>query len=125
MFFLSIRIIIYPTMCSWEYPAKQGIGCNLVSANDTADLLLFLQTLRAQTCAQEGAQNFILSAAVATTPFIGPDGTPVKDVSKFAEVLDYIGSPSLTLLFFHRCPTVLHRDHELRYLGILGYHRRT
>ena len=74
--------------CSWEYPSKQGIGCNTISTNDSANFLTFLQTLRSQ----EGAQNLIISAAVSITPFAGPSGTPMTDVSAFAKVLDYIGS---------------------------------
>jgi hypothetical protein len=34
----------------------------------------------------------IISAAVSTTPFMGPDGQPMSDVSAFAAILDYIGS---------------------------------
>ncbi|KAH9958052.1 glycoside hydrolase [Russula dissimulans] len=70
----------------WEYPGKQGIGCNVVSQNDTANFLLFLQKLRSMN----GAQDIVVSAAVAVLPFIGSDGNPVSDVSDFAEVLDYI-----------------------------------
>jgi chitinase len=80
---------------SWEYPGKQGIGCNVVSSDDSANFLLFLRTLRAQ----EGAQNIIVSAAVADSPFVGPDGTPLSNVSEFAKVLDYIGTLSPTFLF--------------------------
>jgi chitinase len=79
-------------MHSWEFPAKQGIGSNIVSTNDTANFLLFLQTLRAQ----DGAQNMRITAAVSIVPFVGPDGTPLTDVSGFAKVLDYLGSPSPT-----------------------------
>jgi chitinase len=81
---------------SWEYPDKQGIGCNVVSPNDTANFLLFLQTLRSQ----KGGQNISVSAAVPIAPFVGPDGTPMTDVSKFAEALDYIGSPFSHLSIF-------------------------
>ncbi|KAI9452738.1 chitinase [Russula earlei] len=70
----------------WEYPGLQGIGCNKVSKTDTANFLLFLQTLRLQT----GAKNLIISAAVTPKPFAGPDGNPVSDVSVFAEALNYI-----------------------------------
>ena len=73
--------------CSWEYPDKQGIGCNIISANDSANFLSFLQTLRNQS----GAQDLIISAAVSITPFVGSSGTPMTDVSAFAKVLDYIG----------------------------------
>ncbi|KAF9567358.1 chitinase [Agrocybe pediades] len=71
----------------WEYPANQGIGCNAINANDTANFLSFLQKLRKDPL---GAK-LTLSAAVATSPFIGPDGNPLSDVSGFAKVLDYIG----------------------------------
>ena len=74
--------------CSWEYPSKQGIGCNTISTDDSANFLTFLQTLRSQN----GAQGLIISAAVSITPFAGPDGTPMTDVSGFAKVLDNIGS---------------------------------
>ena len=81
--------------CSWEYPAKQGIGCNIVSMNDSANFLTFLQTLRHQ----DGAQDLIISAAVAITPFIESDGNPMTDVSEFAKVLNYIGSLFATFNF--------------------------
>ena len=82
---------------SWEYPGKQGIGCNVVSANDSTNFLSFLQKLRGQ----DGAQNLILSAAVAVTPFFGSDGTAMSDVSGFAKVLDYIGSLSPPTFLFY------------------------
>ena len=80
---------------SWEYPAKQGIGCNVVSVNDSANFLTFLQTLRKQ----DGAESLIITAAVSITPFIGSDGNPMTDVSEFAKVLDYVGSLFATLDF--------------------------
>ncbi|KAH9057927.1 chitinase [Lactarius deliciosus] len=70
----------------WEYPNKQGIGCNVISTNDSANFLSFLQTLRGQ----DGAQNLIISAAVSVKPFVGSDGNPMTDVSGFAKVLNYI-----------------------------------
>jgi chitinase len=81
--------------CSWEYPSKQGIGCNTMSTNDSANFLTFLQTLRSQN----GAQDLIISAAVSITPFAGPAGTPMTDVSAFAKALDYIGSLFNTFKF--------------------------
>jgi len=71
----------------WEYPNKAGIGCNAISANDSANFLSFLQELRSQPA----GKNLILSAATSITPFAGPDGTPMTDVSEFAKVLSHIG----------------------------------
>ena len=119
---LSFHIFIYSSTYSWEHPAKQGIGCNVISTNDSTNFLLFLQTLRAQDC----AQDITISAAVSIVPFIGPDGTPMKDVSGFDKVLDYIGSPSpISLSNLTVCLTTSRRDHELRCLGILERRRRT
>ena len=72
---------------SWEFPGKQGIGCNIVSTDDSANFLSFLQTLRSMS-----GPNLIISAAVLVNPFVGPDGKPLTDVSGFERVLDYIGS---------------------------------
>ncbi|KAJ8522161.1 hypothetical protein ONZ45_g1246 [Pleurotus djamor] len=63
----------------WEYPGRQGIGCNTISSNDPSNFLKFLQELRRDPF----AKSLILTAAVAITPF-----TP--DVSGFSKVLDYI-----------------------------------
>jgi chitinase len=70
----------------WEYPNKQGIGCNQISPNDTANFLSFLQKLRADPV----GSNLTLSAAVGITPWNGPDGTPMTNVSEFSNYLDYI-----------------------------------
>ena len=71
---------------SWEYPNSPGIGCNEVSSADSENFLAFLQELRSQPA----GQNLYLTAAVSTTPFVGPDGQPMTDVSQFAQVLDHI-----------------------------------
>jgi chitinase len=94
---------------SWESPGNQGIGCNVVSANDSANFLSFLQVFRGQ----DGAQNLTLSAAVGVTPFLDSTGTPMSDVSGFAGVLDYIGLLDLTALFFPLCLIAARRGHEL------------
>ncbi|KAF9457537.1 glycoside hydrolase [Collybia nuda] len=70
----------------WEYPNKQGLGCNTISPSDSANFLLFLQALRATPV----GSNITLSAAVGLAPFNGPDEQPMSDVSGFAKVLDYI-----------------------------------
>ncbi|KAG1812215.1 glycoside hydrolase family 18 protein [Suillus subaureus] len=70
----------------WEYPNHQGIGCNTLSANDTANFLAFLQELRRNPV----AAKLTLSAAVSLVPFNDATGNPSPDVSGFAKVLDYI-----------------------------------
>lgn len=90
---------------SWEYPNKQGVGCNAISPDDSANFLLFLQALRATPA----GSKIILSAAVGITPFNGPDSTPMTDVSGFATVFDYIGKitsflakkPRFSLSFYY------------------------
>lgn len=76
---------------SWEYPNKQGIGCNIISPDDSANFLSFLQELRKDPV----GSNLTISAAVGLTPFMGLTA-PMTDVSPFAEVLDHIGEPLLT-----------------------------
>ncbi|KAH7922909.1 glycoside hydrolase [Leucogyrophana mollusca] len=68
----------------WEYPGKQGVGCNTISPDDSANFLSFLQELRSS------ASNITLSAAVSLTPFADTNGQPMTNVSGFADVLDYI-----------------------------------
>ncbi|KAI0340359.1 glycoside hydrolase [Trametopsis cervina] len=68
----------------WEYPNKQGAGCNIVNAQDTPNFLSFLQGLR------QAEPNLVLSAATAIVPFNDPSGNPSADVSEFAKVLDYV-----------------------------------
>ncbi|KAF5390714.1 hypothetical protein D9757_002684 [Collybiopsis confluens] len=69
----------------WEYPGRLGMQGNQVSSADSNNYLLFLQLLRSNL-----PPNIKLSAAVSQTPFAGNDGQPMKDVSSFAQVLDWI-----------------------------------
>ncbi|KAF7292371.1 MPN domain-containing protein [Mycena chlorophos] len=69
----------------WEYPGRQGAGGNVVNPNDSNNFLLFLQLLRNKL-----PPNARISAAVLPTPFFGPDGNPMQDVSRFAQVLDWV-----------------------------------
>lgn len=70
----------------WEYPASQGIGCNVVKTQDTTNFLSFIQELRQDPV---GAK-LILSAATATVPFTDANGNQLTNVKPFAKVLDYI-----------------------------------
>ncbi|KIK94729.1 glycoside hydrolase family 18 protein [Paxillus rubicundulus Ve08.2h10] len=68
----------------WEYPGKQGIGCNIISPQDSVNFQYFLQEIRQQ------APNLTLSAAVSIFPFVDDTGSASTDVSPFASVLDWI-----------------------------------
>lgn len=70
----------------WEYPGMQGMGCNEINPDDTANFLLFLQELRGT---QAGA-GLVLSSAVYVETFYDASGKPSSDVSAFADVFDYI-----------------------------------
>ncbi|KZT10932.1 glycoside hydrolase family 18 protein [Laetiporus sulphureus 93-53] len=63
----------------WEYPGSQGVGCNVVSDNDTSNFLSFLQALRSEV-----GPDFTLTASTPITPWTG------ANVSDFADVLDWI-----------------------------------
>ncbi|OJA17532.1 hypothetical protein AZE42_11931 [Rhizopogon vesiculosus] len=70
----------------WESPNSQGIGCNIISSNDTSNFLAFLQELRLDpVCAK-----LTISAAAPLTPFMNASGKPSTDASGFAEAFDYI-----------------------------------
>lgn len=69
----------------WEYPGQTGNDGNIVSPDDTANFLSFLQLLR-----QSLPTTAKMSAAVQTVPFADADGNPLADVSAFAQVLDWV-----------------------------------
>ncbi|KAH9174721.1 glycoside hydrolase [Lactarius sanguifluus] len=71
----------------WEYPNKQGIGCNIISTDDSANFLSFLQTLRSQDRCTELDH---LCCGSPSNHLLVPDGNPMTDVSEFAKVLNYI-----------------------------------
>ncbi|KZT74309.1 glycoside hydrolase family 18 protein [Daedalea quercina L-15889] len=68
----------------WEYPGQTGNG-NAVSPDDTANFLSFLQLLR-ETLPADAK----MSAAVQTVPFADANGSPLGNVSAFAQVLDWV-----------------------------------
>lgn len=69
----------------WEYPGQAGAPGNTVAAGDSANFLAFLGMLRA---ALPGAA--VVSAAVQAQVFAGAGGRPMRDVSAFAGVLDWV-----------------------------------
>ncbi|KAJ8077992.1 hypothetical protein AAF712_005605 [Marasmius tenuissimus] len=70
----------------WEYPNRQGVGCNMISSNDTANFLLFLQELRKDPV---GAK-MVLSTATSIQPWNDTNGVPSTDLSGFGQVFDFI-----------------------------------
>ncbi|OAV99483.1 hypothetical protein PTTG_06669 [Puccinia triticina 1-1 BBBD Race 1] len=69
----------------WEYPGVPGNDGNIISKDDSANYLKFLQTLR-----QVLGPKARISAAVAVHGFMGSDGNYLTDHKAFAEVLDFI-----------------------------------
>ncbi|RUS35316.1 glycosyl hydrolases family 18-domain-containing protein [Jimgerdemannia flammicorona] len=72
----------------WEYPGRQGAGCNAFDVkNDTPNLLILLKELRAALNTNfKGAKKEITMANRAV-PFETPSG-PSKDVSAFVPYVD-------------------------------------
>jgi len=70
----------------WEYPNKQGIGCNTISTEDTANFLEFLKALRAS----ELSKDAIVTAATSIKPFMDASGNPSQSVAEFAKYLSWI-----------------------------------
>lgn len=70
----------------WEYPNRQGLGCNSINANDTANYLTFLQELREHP----DGKDLYLTAAGSLFPWYDASGVSSTDLSGFADVLDYI-----------------------------------
>lgn len=68
----------------WEYPNKQGLGCNAINDNDTANFLSFLQELR------QTAPNLTLTAATSLFPWNDATGNRSTELSGFADALDYL-----------------------------------
>ncbi|KAK1222182.1 hypothetical protein PQX77_014980 [Marasmius sp. AFHP31] len=70
----------------WEYPNRQGLGCNIINANDTSNYILFLEELRAHPI----GQKLILSSAVSLGPFNDASGNPSTDLTAFGKPLDFV-----------------------------------
>ncbi|KAH9951662.1 glycoside hydrolase superfamily [Amylocystis lapponica] len=69
----------------WEYPGQGGHDDNTVGQNDTSHFLSFLQLLRTDLPPEAK-----ITAAVQTVPFADDQGVPMRNVSEFAEVLDWV-----------------------------------
>ncbi|KIP02119.1 glycoside hydrolase family 18 protein [Phlebiopsis gigantea 11061_1 CR5-6] len=69
----------------WEFPGQSGNDGNGESPGDAANFLSFLQLLRTTLPPQAK-----ITAATMTVPWADAQGNPLKDVSAFAQVLDWI-----------------------------------
>ncbi|CAG8791629.1 2403_t:CDS:2, partial [Dentiscutata erythropus] len=69
----------------WEYPGKQGMICNVVNQKDDANNFLTLLTEMRSALGNDK----LLTLAVSTSPFDGPNGT-ISDVSPFAKLVDWV-----------------------------------
>ncbi|KAI9315537.1 glycoside hydrolase superfamily [Dichotomocladium elegans] len=69
----------------WEYPnSPNGVACNSINSKDTANLLKFAQTLRRSL-----PSSVLLTAAVSTSPFNGPNKEPLSYLgSSWAKAID-------------------------------------
>ncbi|KAF6798250.1 glycoside hydrolase family 18 protein [Colletotrichum sojae] len=71
----------------WEYPNRQGLGCNVINKDDTANFLAFLKELR-----QKQPKQLYLTAASSLFPWYDAAGVSSVNgtLSGFSEVLDYV-----------------------------------
>ncbi|KAJ1954696.1 hypothetical protein EC988_002292 [Linderina pennispora] len=73
----------------YEYPGRQGDTCHPFDARvDTDNFLTFLTDLRSEFSRVFNDRKLI-TLATRFQPFDGPDG-PMRDVSDFASVIDYL-----------------------------------
>ncbi|TDZ34920.1 Chitinase A1 [Colletotrichum spinosum] len=71
----------------WEYPNRQGLGCNAINKDDTANFLAFLKELR-----EKQPKPLYLTAAGSLFPWYDTAGVSSVNgtLSGFADVLDYV-----------------------------------
>ncbi|TLD14170.1 uncharacterized protein PgNI_02870 [Pyricularia grisea] len=68
----------------WEYPNKQGLGCNTINANDTDNFISFLTELR-----KSQPKQLLLTAAVSLYPYNDASGQQSTNLKALGDVLDY------------------------------------
>ena len=71
----------------------QGVGCNKISKYDAIHFLDFIEQLR-----DVFGDSKLITAAVATSTFVGLDGKPMSDVSDYAKYFDYLNVMSYDLI---------------------------
>ncbi|KAJ1721878.1 hypothetical protein LPJ53_003658 [Coemansia erecta] len=73
----------------FEYPGRAGAACHRFDAeNDTANLLALVTDLRTRLAAEFPDAPKLITLATRHTPFDGPGGVPLADVSAFAGPVD-------------------------------------
>lgn len=73
-------------LCSdWEYPGQAGAAGNTFSPSDSANFLSFLQLLRSLL-----PPDARITAATQVWPFVDANGAHMKDISAFAQVLNWV-----------------------------------
>ncbi|KAI9301433.1 glycosyl hydrolases family 18-domain-containing protein [Cunninghamella echinulata] len=74
----------------WEYPSKQGAGCNEVNDLDTQHFLVLLKELRKSLDKTFPNDHKLVTMAVHLLPFTNQHGVPSSDVSSFVPYFDFI-----------------------------------
>ncbi|TQN63783.1 Chitinase A1, partial [Colletotrichum shisoi] len=71
----------------WEYPNRQGLGCNAINPDDTANFIAFLKELR-----QKQTKPLFLTAATSLNPWFDAAGVSSANgaLAPFTETLDYL-----------------------------------
>ncbi|OHW99382.1 glycosyl hydrolase family 18 protein [Colletotrichum incanum] len=71
----------------WEYPNRQGLGCNAINPDDTANFATFLKELR-----QKQTKPLYLTAATSLFPWYNSAGVSSVNgtLAPFTETLDYL-----------------------------------
>jgi chitinase len=82
----------------WEYPGRPGISCNEWDHEDSSNYLRLLRELRAEMNKQFPGERKLLTAAVRVEPFDGPNGRPMRDISQFMNIFDYISLMAYDLM---------------------------
>ncbi|KAI9243398.1 glycoside hydrolase [Phascolomyces articulosus] len=74
----------------WEYPGRQGAGCNEIAPKDSKNYVLLLQELREALDERFPDDYKEISMAVHVDPFVDKNGEPMEDVSAFVPTVDRI-----------------------------------
>lgn len=82
--YVSLRVAMLTSRLSWEYPNRQGIGCNTVSTDDTSNFYAFLKELRSSV-----GDGVIITAAGPLAPWTDANGNP-SDMAPFGDVLNHL-----------------------------------